>query len=568
MAIRLPGAVNITALELTVLDDNASCGPPDVTGGNELTSSELVLGEPLELRVSAGTRTFSVIALDGEVPVARGCDTELLVAGMTHEIGIELVEYAGDCDSAQELAAGVSVPASLVGAADNGDGSCGTAGTIDVPYLITVPAGETRRVRVTVSNASFDPALHLHAEACAGTEVHCVDSGTGGTEVIDVTGLAEGPYWVRVENDGGDPGSFDILFELLDDEPPPGNDDCSAPEVLTVGAGDDTNSTVAAADDYDLVCADPDGPDTVHQIDLAADQAVLVTVTPSPGWALAAELRPLADCVAGPEVSCVADAFASRYINRPNLTAGSYALIVDGAGGAAGDYSVRHDVRPVDASFGYWPIDGTGTYASIAGIDGSTQHTIPQTVPPALSPGDEWTLPITLPFEFPFFSSTVTVANVNANMFVTFGAIPGGASAYDNDCPLDGTAPGDSIYLFWDDGIATTTSNSQLWSRTEGSAPSRRFIIEYVDFDQLDCKGGGMCDVLDTATNQQLILYEDGDIEFRYGPRQTPSISTGCDMQHIGCSATIGIEGADIDQIQCEALGVTDGRVIYFVRPR
>ena len=89
MAIRGPaGAVTITSLELIVLDATATCTQPDASGGSEVMRTTLVLGESRQLSVSAGLRTFSVIAYDGSTAVARGCDTVDLIAGRTHQVDI------------------------------------------------------------------------------------------------------------------------------------------------------------------------------------------------------------------------------------------------------------------------------------------------------------------------------------------------------------------------------------------------------------------------------------------------------------------------------------------------
>ena len=70
-----------------------------------------------------------------------------------------------------------------------------------------------------------------------------------------------------------------------------------------------------------------------------------------------------------------------------------------------------------------------------------------------------------------------------------------------------------------------------------------------------------------------MILFENGDIEFRYGPRNDPDPGhVDCREQHLGCSATIGIEGGtgaahDNDLVDCEVENTVDGRVIHFVHP-
>src|SRR6185295_17703057 len=138
-----------------------------------------------------------------------------------------------------------------------------------------------------------------------------------------------------------------------------------------------------------------------------------------------------------------------------------------------------------------------------------------------------------------------------------------GPESYDNDCPLDSTAPSNAIAPFWDDGYADTGAVMQY--KTEGTAPFRKFSVEWQNWDMWHCQTGGMnCFELNTSVTQTAILYENGDIEFRYGPRTAPADPRGCNTQHTGCSATIGIEGnvsgtADVDQKQCNTNGITEG---------
>jgi hypothetical protein len=71
---------------------------------------------------------------------------------------------------------------------------------------------------------------------------------------------------------------------------------------------------------------------------------------------------------------------------------------------------------------------------------------------------------------------------------------------------------------------------------------------------------------------QTVVLHENGDIEFRYGPREAPASSSQCGQQHLGCSATIGLRSSngtfDADQLECNENSVAEGDVIYWVHPR
>jgi hypothetical protein len=297
--------------------------------------------------------------------------------------------------------------------------------------------------------------------------------------------------------------------------------------------------------------------------------ALLVTVTPQPSpWNLAAELRLDADCAAGPTVACEADGQPVRHINCKSLAAGTYDVLVDGAGGAAGDYDIRYDTRAADSSFGYWINDTSGnTYTSIAGTAGATQVAVTTTGTYSLA-ADEAEYSISLPFTFSYHGANRTQIFATTNSYLTFASA---TVTFLNDCPLDTSAPNEALVPFWDDGIATTAS--QMWTRTDGVAPDRRFTIEYKNFDVLQCNTNCMAnDVVDVNVNHQVVLYENGDIEFRYGPRTASN--TGCTGRDRGCSATVGIEGNggnDVDSVQCNTIvspgPIIDGRVVQFIHP-
>jgi hypothetical protein len=98
----------------------------------------------------------------------------------------------------------------------------------------------------------------------------------------------------------------------------------------------------------------------------------------------------------------------------------------------------------------------------------------------------------------------------------------------------------------------------------------RRFVIEYVNWGMSGPPPQFF--YLDLELNHQVVLYEDGDIEFRCGPRNAPGVSTGCGSQQSGCSATIGIEGTapgqDTDLACCNSDdSAYDGLAIRFVHP-
>jgi hypothetical protein len=342
--------------------------------------------------------------------------------------------------------------------------------------------------------------------------------------------------------------------------PPPSYDTCDAPEVLVEGVEQGPYSTVAATDDYDLACVAVDGPDTVHQIVLGGNAALLVNLSPqSPEWQLASSIRE--NCAAGPDLACIAGGFPERFINRPNLPAGTYEVIVDGSSSQTGEYTILYHSKAPDTTFGYWVLESTDLYTPLTG---ATQIPIGTGYPA----GDGWAAEITLPFDFDYFGTTYTsgmLITVTDDMYLTFGDYVGDPETYQPDC-LDDTEPGEMIAPFWVDGMSYSATAALSYT-VDGTGPNRRLTVEWRDFDILEGPW-----ILPTRVNHQVVLFENGDIEFRYGPRVSGPYSYGCGYQEAGCSAAIGIEGGagashDADLVDCFQENTQEGRVIRFVHP-
>ena len=223
-------------------------------------------------------------------------------------------------------------------------------------------------------------------------------------------------------------------------------------------------------------------------------------------------------------------------------------------------------LKPAPPTRIYLILESSNTFTPLTGAT-----TIP--IPIGFPEGDSWSRVIALPFDFNFYDTVypeTSLITVTDDMYISFNPYVSGIETYRNDCPFDDTEPNNMIAPFWDDGIAADTT-AQLLYKTEGIAPNRRLIIEWRDFDVI---GGQVSTlyIISVKVNHQVVLFENGDIEFHYGPRQSPNPDNiDCRHQDLGCSATIGIEsgyGSNhiIDLIECEQGTITNGRVIRFIR--
>lgn len=134
--------------------------------------------------------------------------------------------------------------------------------------------------------------------------------------------------------------------------------------------------------------------------------------------------------------------------------------------------------------------------------------------------GDDNSVKVTLPFPFDFYGDEYTAAWVDTNGYVTF---QDGYSEYVNVPIPDPAEPNAAIYALWDD-LVVGGSQRGVYTATYGSAPNRRFVIEYRDFELLYTG-----DLVDFA----IVLGEDGAIELRYEELQG---------EGDGRDATVGLE--------------------------
>jgi len=172
---------------------------------------------------------------------------------------------------------------------------------------------------------------------------------------------------------------------------------------------------------------------------------------------------------------------------------------------------------------------------------------------------------IALGFNFPFFCNSYDEVYIDANGFLTLGsssiAPPGDAVPPDSP-PWDDTDnyafplqnnnnsnpefyPIPMIAAFWSDIITEHASgtpsqrNGQVWYRLDTVSVPKRFIVTWNDvFHYKESGKGG--DPNTTGNNFQVILHEDGRIQFNYGAMGWSGVNAP-----YGVPATIGIYSAD-----------------------
>ena len=173
---------------------------------------------------------------------------------------------------------------------------------------------------------------------------------------------------------------------------------------------------------------------------------------------------------------------------------------------------------------------------------------------------------MTIGFNFPFYCATYDRIYINANGFVSFDKPPNNPPWDDTDSyafPLtDGSLGEDTnpefygipmIAPFWADslteyatGVDPTEKQGRVWYRKDTSATPKKLVITWDDVFHWygycsDCAPPGYYrDPNTTGNNMQLILYEDGRIQFSYGSMGWSGANT-----FYGTPATVGIYSGD-----------------------
>jgi hypothetical protein len=152
----------------------------------------------------------------------------------------------------------------------------------------------------------------------------------------------------------------------------------------------------------------------------------------------------------------------------------------------------------------------------------------------ALGLNDEDSIDVTMPFSFNFYGTASNIVSITNNGGIVFGAgwdLP----SFNFELPVDFIAP-PAIMPLWDDFAGDT---GDVFYETRGSAPNRRFIVEW--FNRVHADGPSNKD----SATFELILDEDGTIHFEYADVAYSALSNSTgdpDDCTGGICATIGLQ--------------------------
>jgi hypothetical protein len=139
---------------------------------------------------------------------------------------------------------------------------------------------------------------------------------------------------------------------------------------------------------------------------------------------------------------------------------------------------------------------------------------------------DEFTGPINMGFNFPFYGIPQSQLYFSTNGLITFGA--GSREYQSSDIPTD-MNPNNLIAPFWDDlRVGNPYNSGAVYYSQGGSAPNRYFVVEWRNVEYWDNTEN---------ISFEAILYENGDIVFQY--QSLP----GSYWPTVGIEDSVGYEG-------------------------
>lgn len=237
------------------------------------------------------------------------------------------------------------------------DSARGTGKDVVFSYTLTQAQDVTISVTPTGLSPSYQPVVSVRAASCTDAtrtgERGCVSPLSATQARVSLVNQPAGTYFVWVDGALDTAGPFQLEVALAAPTPPPSNDSCAAPQVLsfTNDVATASGSTLQAANDnsgYDVspTCSTSgkqSGRDVVYSFTLAQPKDVALSVTASSGSTLNPVLYVRkASCTSqllADEVVCL-QRVGSASTTLTSLAAGTYWVWVDSAGSTSGAFTL------------------------------------------------------------------------------------------------------------------------------------------------------------------------------------------------------------------------------------
>jgi hypothetical protein len=190
---------------------------------------------------------------------------------------------------------------------------------------------------------------------------------------------------------------------------------------------------------------------------------------------------------------------------------------------------------------------------------------------PSFAGDDNFSEPIDLGFEFPFYGFNYSSVHIDINGELLFADNswydPYPSNGWDNDgnvfnwmYPIPGYAQMPAlISVYWDD-LEADEGVGDIYFQSFGDAPNRYFVIQWANM-RFHSGTGGSADL-----NFEVILHESGDIVMQY--QGTSTGQTGTNAPHdYGQSATVAIQNEAADMGLCYLQEQVSGSTWVGVEP-
>jgi|GEM_PF-1557943 len=244
------------------------------------------------------------------------------------------------CERVEALAfvGGVAVVEASLDQAGADVATCGEGGP-DVVYSFTLAERSFVTIQAASKPAEFPVVVSL-SDRCGGAPVAC----GFGAEVL----LEAGEHHVTLAGvDTHSRGLAELQVSARPAARAPANEVCASAQALAGASGVAQGDTSGARDDYAMsrqnVCTrdNTTGPDVVFSLPVSAGVPVTLTLEPAEGWDAALYL--LTACEGSVESSCVAgqDGALTETLRYTPTQTGALYVVVDGASGESGPFSLR-----------------------------------------------------------------------------------------------------------------------------------------------------------------------------------------------------------------------------------
>jgi hypothetical protein len=322
-----------------------------------------------------------------------------------------------------------------------------------------------------------------------------------------------------------------------------GGDDIASCTTILSLPYDDTGNTCSYTDDYDEVCpySGSTSPDVVYCYAPSSDATVTISLC-NPGTSYDTKLYVYEDSYTPGFPYACNDDYCPGYISEiqdlPMWLGSTYYIVVDGYGGACGDYEITLEEAPppppppCDMYWANCLHMGTGSSYPTYSWRNVTTNSVP--VGYSYTPGDgilgddDWEGPFPIGFTFTSFGvEDYTQFCICSNGFVMLGS--SGSTSYGNTNIPNASAPNGILPFFWDDmdaGDPDVGGTIVYW----GNDIDGNLVVSFINLPQYGATGP------DGGITAQVILKTNGNIKYQYS-----WVGTALDIS----SATIGVENAD-----------------------